>query len=75
MKNIYIAAQVKKENKFYAYIIPVRIGSNLEDQLQFHPDTPIKHLCETRKQAAELVKDWNETFKRNHTYLFDTTTF
>lgn len=70
MKNYYIAAQIKENDKFYAYAIKVNTMDNLLSKLEVN-NIVVANLCDTKKKAQELVSLWNESFKNNGTYLFE----
>ena len=71
MKKIFIAAQTVKDEKNYAFVIPIKTGENLNPILSRYANTPVFCLCESRKQADDLVIMWNQSFKSNGTYMFD----
>lgn len=75
MKRIFIAAQTEENGKFYAFVIPIRTGENIKPILERYKNTEVFHLCESRKQADDLVIFWNESYKSNGTYLFDSPLF
>ena len=70
MKNYYIAAQIKENDKFYAYAIKVNTSDNILPKLEVN-NIVVANLCDTKKKAQELVSLWNESFKNNVTYLFE----
>ena len=74
MKNTYIAAVTTENEKHYAYIIKIPGNANawhiLKDHNK-HNSLHIAHICETRKQAREVVQQWNEAYKSNGSYMFD----
>lgn len=70
MKNYYIAAQIKENDKFYAYAIKVNTSDNILPKLEVN-NIVVANLCDTKKKAQELVSLWNESFKNNGTYLFE----
>lgn len=74
MKKIYIAIQVEEKGKYYAFAESIRTGENLKPFIERY-NANIFHLCESRKQAEELVIRWNATYKANNNYLFDNSSF
>ena len=73
MKKIYIAIQTEEKGKFYAFAEIIRTGENLKFLFdRYAHKAKIFHICESRRQAEELVFRWNATYKANGTYLFDT---
>lgn len=70
MKTIFFVAVAEENKKCCAFVVPVRAGNNLRPIIERYSDCPIFHLCETRKQADEIVCTWNDAYKRNGNYLF-----
>lgn len=70
MKKIYVVIQAEDNGKYYAFADAIRTGENLKPFIERY-NADVFHLCESRKQAEELVIRWNATFKANNTYLFD----
>ena len=33
------------------------------------------NICDTKKEAERIVEQWNESYKQNGTYMFDTPNF
>ena len=71
--NIYIAVQVKENEKSYAYVIKTTQNNNLLSVLN------IKGIISAniwnKTQAYKAVECWNESFKRKGIYMFDTPNF
>lgn len=74
MKKIYIAIQVEENEKYYAFAETIRTGENLKPFIERY-NANVFHLCESRKQAEELIIRWNATYKANNNYLFDNPSF
>lgn len=74
MKNSYIAISIKENNKNYAYIFKHNHCNNLLNILQIN-NIEFALLCKTKKEAEKIVNNWNQTFKNNKTYMFDTPSF
>lgn len=72
MKRFYIAAFDSKNGKNYAYVLPVSEKNNLCTYLAEHQNIVAANLCPTRKEAKSLVIFWNDCFRQNGTYMFDT---
>lgn len=74
MKYSYIAATVKKEEKYYSFVIKVSESDNILSKLKFEG---IQHanIYPTKKRAEQVVQNWNACHKANCTYLFDSPTF
>lgn len=69
--NFYIAVQIEENGKFYAYMIRCTGSDNLLSKLSIK-NIIAANICPTKKAARALVTFWNDLFKQNNTYLFDT---
>lgn len=74
MKKIHLAIEIKENGKYYAFAETIRTGENIKPFIERY-NADIFHLCETRKQAEDLVTRWTALYKANGTYLFDTPVF
>lgn len=59
----------------YAYIIRCTGSDNLKAVLDRIGGLRAVNICQSKKAAAELVTAWNEAYKRNGAYLYDSPTF
>ena len=73
-KNSYIVVTVSENGKYYAYMIKHHNSYNL---LNIANIKGILHanICDTKKEAEKIVEQWNESYKQNGTYMFDTPNF
>ena len=73
-KNSYIVVTVSENGKYYAYMIKHNNSNNL---LNIANIKGILHanICDTKKEAERIVEQWNESYKQNGTYMFDTPNF
>lgn len=74
MKNFYIVASVKENNKYYAYVIKVSENNNLMPKL-CNKNIQHANICPTRKKAYSIADLWNTCYKENNEYYFDEPTF
>ena len=74
MKRFYIAVTIKENGKYYAYALTVSESDNLVSKLEIS-GIIYANIFETKKLAGEVVKAWNDAYKINGTYLFDTPSF
>ncbi|MBQ7039573.1 MAG: hypothetical protein IJN39_03290 [Clostridia bacterium] len=58
---------------YYAYIIPVTESDNIKSVLERVGGLLHANIYHTKKKAAEVVQMWNDGYKNNGTYLFDST--
>ena len=70
MKKIYVAVSIEEDNKYYAFIDTIQTGVNLKPFLERYTANIVR-LCETKKQAEEIVAHWNACYKVNNQYLFN----
>ena len=73
MKKHYIAVTIEENGKFYSYVLPVSGNVNLIAAFKINGIINAT-ICSTRERAADIVKAWNDTHKRNGSFLFDTAT-
>jgi hypothetical protein len=69
MRNNYFAIVIKEGDKLYSYALRVTSNYNIVSALNIK-DIHIAHLCPTKKRCEEIVKEWNQSFKDNGTYLY-----
>ena len=69
-KNNYFAIQAVENDRNYSYVMKIHSCENVKSKLS---DDRIKfvHLCNTKKQAEELSRFWNQCFIDNGTSYFD----
>lgn len=90
MKNFYIAITVKQDRNertfteqttpecdpgYYAYAVKCSEADNICSVLGRIGGLLHANICQTKKQAAEIVTAWNTAYKANGTYLFDSPSF
>ena len=73
-KNSYIVVTIEESGKYYTYIVKHNNSKNL---LYIANIKGILHanICDTKKEAKRIVECWNESYKQNGTYMFDTPKF
>lgn len=74
MKKYYIAVTIQENEKYYSYVLTVPESINLIKALKIK-NVYNAMICSTKKSAGEIVDLWNETYKNNNSYLFDTPLF
>lgn len=74
MKYFYIAVEIEENGKRYAYALKVTTCDNLLSKLTIKGIVSAT-LCDAKWRATELCRVWNEAYKANGTYLFDSPTF
>ncbi len=70
MKYFYIAVQIEENDKYYAYVIKVSKNDNILSSLEI-PNIITANICQTKKEAESWVKCWNDTWKADNRYMFD----
>lgn len=74
MKNFYIAVQIKENDKWYAYTVKVESYDNLLSKLKI-PNIITANICQSKKEAESWVQCWNDTWKADNRYMFDSVCF
>ncbi len=70
MKRIYLVFSETKDGKHFAHAETIRAGENLKNYIERYPSADIIHICESATQAAYLAEEWNDDYRRNKTYMF-----
>lgn len=68
MKMIFVVFSQEQNGKYFAVADTIRTGENLIAYCRRY-NSNICHLCESRKQAEQIAREWNESYKRNGTNL------
>lgn len=74
MKYFYFAVQIKENEKYYAYVIKTSEYENLVSLFKIKGIVSA-NIFETKKHADEVVNAWNNGYKTNGKYLFDSPSF
>lgn len=74
-RNFWLACTIEESGKFYAYAVKVSSSDNLTAILGRIAHLQAANIYGTKKQAAAVVQFWNDCYKQNGTYLFDTPGF
>ena len=90
MKGYYLAVSVTQDRNHnifepdqakdydpgnYAFVIRCTGSDNLKALLDTIGGLRAANICQSKKAASELVTAWNEAYKRNGSYLYDSPTF
>lgn len=67
MKYHYIAISTRTNNKNFASVLRVSSSDNLLFSLQV-PGITYAEICNTKKEAENVVSFWNMCYKTNKTY-------
>ena len=73
MKKFYLAIQICRNEKYYAYMLPVLEYVNIYAMLNDIPDIITVNIFATKTHARDVVRAWNDTFQRGGVFLFDET--
>ena len=68
MKMIFVVFSQEQNGKYFAVADTIRTGENLIAYCRRY-NSNICHLCENRKQAEQIAREWNESYNRNGTNL------
>lgn len=74
MKNKYFVISIKEDQKNYAYVIKTNKNDNILYKINVK-NANFVLLADTKKEAYKIAENWNQSFKNNGSYLFDTPTF
>lgn len=72
--NLYIAITISENRKYYSYMIKHNNSNNLLNVAKIKGILSA-NICDTKKEAERIVEQWNESYKQNGTYMFDTPQF
>lgn len=72
MKYKYFVASIKENGKMYAYIIKTCKNDNILYKINVK-NANFVLLADTKKEACKIAEAWNEAYKKNNVYMFDTT--
>ena len=70
----FVLTSKTPDGKLYAAACPFTTSENLSWQFDPAFGTVTANICETKKQAEETARKWNEAYKRNGTYAFNQAT-
>lgn len=59
------------EKSYVAFAVSVSGSDNLVHALDIIGGLVSANVCNSRKEAEEIARAWNETFKKNGTYFYD----
>lgn len=68
----YAAVTVQDDGKYYSYVIPFSSSDNALCKLTVKGILSA-NIYKSKKEAAEIVKCWNDAYKANGTYMFSDT--
>lgn len=72
MDNYVWYVLIRTENgKHYAHAFRLRQNQNIASFVHDYPNITHMNACPTMKYAKEIAQAWNESFKKNGTYMFD----
>lgn len=74
MKYYYFAVTIEENGKYYAYAVKANENDNILCKLKIK-NIKCANICPTKKRAAEIVEAWNDSYKTNGTYMFDSPSF
>ena len=73
MKKFYLAIQICRNEKYYAYLLPVLEYVNVYAMLKDIPDIVTVNIFNTKTHARDVVLAWNDSFQSNGVFMFDET--
>ena len=70
MKKIFVAVTQSDGGKYYSFSDTIKTGENLMTLLSRYGEKSNVLLCESRKQADDIVIMWNQTYRDNGKNLY-----
>ena len=71
MKKAYFAIATMNEiGKQYACVGAMNAGNNLLAFVHNIPDAYVIHLCNSRREAVQIVEEWNKSYIQNGTNAY-----
>lgn len=70
MKNVYFAAAIEQNGRCAAMTIRAGVDENLMCTFSSIRGLEAVNVCESKKQAEQIVKLWNDCYRANGTYLY-----
>ena len=68
MKNFYFAATIERDGRYLAMTIRVGTANNV---VPIFEGLKFANVCESKKQAEQIVQLWNASYRTNGTYLYN----
>lgn len=69
MKMIFVVFVIETEGKRYAIADTIKTGENLKAHCDRY-GAEVMHLCESRKQADETARNWNQAYHENNKCVY-----
>ena len=70
-KNTWYVAQRTIKGRNAAHAFKLRNNQNIVGFDNDYPGIVTLNACDSMKEAKEIAKAWNDSFKKNGTFLFD----
>lgn len=67
---VYMVVTVTENGKHFSYVLGAPGSNNLVSVLAGIRGLTSANVCKSRKAAAEIADDWNESYKANGTYMY-----
>ena len=74
MKNRYFVVSIKENEKNYAYVIKTNKNDNILYKINVK-NASFVLLADTKKEAYKIAENWNQSYKDNGSYMFNTPGF
>jgi len=68
-KSFYVFT-ICENGKFYSYADAIQNCNNLVSIFAGIKNLYTANACDTRRQADEIARAWNDSYKQNGTYMF-----
>lgn len=68
MGKTFVVFSIARDGKRYAVADTIQAGENLLAHSRRY-DADVCYLCKSRREAEQTAIDWNDSYKKNGTYL------
>lgn len=69
-KKTFYVFTICENGKFYSYADAIHNNNDLISMFCRIKNLHTANACDSRHQADEIAKDWNEQYRKNGTYMF-----
>ena len=70
MSRLYAAITVSENGKHISYVLPFSSADNAISKLTIK-NISTANIYNSKKEAEEICRYWNECYKNNDTYMYD----
>lgn len=75
MKYFWLVITIQEQGKYYAYAQRISTSNDIKSFLERIKGLLHANITPTKKEALNIAKCWNDSYRQNGTYLFSSPTF